>query len=58
MDVYLDNVYQGRVNAYSAMSQPQQVLYSVSGLSAGQHTLKLVKVDGSYIVLDALTTTQ
>lgn len=58
VDVYVDNVYQGRVSAYSASSQPQQVLYSIAGLPQGSHTLKLVKVDGSYIVLDALTITQ
>ena len=57
MDVYLDGVSQGAVNAYAAgvHNQGGQVLFSTTGLGAGQHTLKLVKTSGTYMLLDAVT---
>jgi hypothetical protein len=32
---------------------PQQFLYQVRGLTAGQHTLELVKTGGTYVQVDA-----
>jgi hypothetical protein len=50
--IALDGVAKGTVNADSATRAAQQKLYSVSGLSAGQHTLTVSKVSGSYLVVD------
>ena len=41
-DVYLDGVLQGAVDTYSATEVDQKVLWSISGLTAGNHTLKIV----------------
>ena len=41
-DVYIDSVYQGRVDAYSASNLLQQNLFEKTGLSNGSHTIKLV----------------
>jgi hypothetical protein len=54
VDVYIDGVYQQTVNANSSgNNQGAQQLYSISGLAQGQHTIKLVKKDGVYMLLDA-----
>ena len=58
MEVYLDGVDQGAFSAYSATREPQQVIYSVSGLTPGTHTLEIVKDSGSYMVLDGLDVTR
>jgi Carbohydrate esterase 2 N-terminal len=57
VDVYVDGTFQQTVNAYAAgvHNQGGQVLYSKMGLAAGQHTLKLVKHSGQYMLVDALT---
>lgn len=54
VQVYLDGVLQVTVNAYSPTRKSQQTLWSKSGLMSGTHTLKLVKQDGGYLLLDAL----
>jgi hypothetical protein len=54
VDVYLDGVYQTTVNCTNSTRLPQQTLYSVAGLASGSHTLKLVKKDASFMVVDAL----
>ena len=41
-EVYLDGVLQTTVNQYDPAVVYQQVLWSTSGLSAGNHTLKIV----------------
>ena len=52
--VYLDGVLKKTVNASSAdHNLGGQVVYSVSGLSAGTHLIKLVKVSGQYMLVDA-----
>jgi hypothetical protein len=57
VDVYVDGVYEGSVNAYEAGTHNQggQVLFSTTNLARGQHTLKLVKTSGQYMLVDALT---
>ncbi|MBV9922158.1 MAG: hypothetical protein JOY78_15075 [Pseudonocardia sp.] len=56
VDVYLDGVFQQTVDANGPFhNQGGQVLFSKTGLSAGQHTIKLVKTGGAYMLLDALT---
>jgi hypothetical protein len=44
--IYLDGVDQGTVDTYSAQGQYQAVLYTISGLSQGSHTLA-VEVTGT-----------
>jgi len=51
--VYLDGVFQQTVNCYSTTRIAQQRLFSATNLSAGRHSLKLVKQSGSYLVVDA-----
>jgi hypothetical protein len=41
-------------NAPGVHNQGNQVLFSKTGLAAGQHTLELVKKSGVYMLLDAL----
>jgi hypothetical protein len=50
--VLLDGVSQGTVDAYAATRSAQQVLYSVSGLTPGLHTLTLTKDSGIYMLVD------
>ena len=52
VDVYLDGVFQQRVNCGGA-EQWLQHLWNVTGLPQGTHQLKLVKVSGSSMEVDA-----
>jgi putative Ca2+/H+ antiporter (TMEM165/GDT1 family) len=42
MDIYLDGALQGTADTYSATWAQNQTLATISGLSAGNHTLRLV----------------
>jgi hypothetical protein len=55
--VYLDGNPVQAITSYTSAGAnvPRQVVYSISGLPAGQHTLKVVKTDGTWMLLDALT---
>jgi alpha-L-fucosidase len=53
VDVYIDGTLKKTVSAYSAARAVQVVLYSISNLAAGTHTIKLVKRSGTYMLLDA-----
>jgi hypothetical protein len=57
IDVYLDSVFQQTVDAGSPNlhNQGGQVLYSKTGLPAGQHILTLVKKSGVWMLLDAIS---
>jgi len=50
--VYVDGVLKQTVSCVTAPRSVQQAVYSVSGLSAGAHTLKLVKTSGTYMLVD------
>ena len=52
-DVYIDGVLKKTVSGSSSSRVSQVVLYSVQNLTAGQHTIKLVKRSGTYMLLDA-----
>ncbi len=52
VDVYLNDVFQQRVNC-GGNERWLQHLWSVSGLPKGTHRLKLVKVSGSWMEVDA-----
>jgi len=56
VQVFLDGTLQATVNCNSSIRKVQQVVWSISSLSSGNHTLKLVKQDGQYMLLDALQT--
>ncbi|MEV6874519.1 hypothetical protein [Amycolatopsis sp. NPDC051128] len=50
--VSLDGASQGAVNANATSRHAQQTVYTVSGLTAGRHTLTLTKNSGAYLVID------
>jgi hypothetical protein len=58
LEVYLDGADKGAYSAYSATREAQQVIYSVSGLTPGTHTLEIVKDSGTYLLLDGLDVTR
>jgi hypothetical protein len=53
--VTLDGVAKPAVSANTAQRQSQHPLYSVSGLAAGQHTLTVSKLSGSYFLVDGFS---
>ncbi|KRF18386.1 RICIN domain-containing protein [Paenibacillus sp. Soil787] len=52
-DVYIDGTFQQTINGYYASSRYNKVLYTITGLSYGQHTIKVVKTGGTWMRLDA-----
>ncbi|WP_246466685.1 glycosyl hydrolase family 95 catalytic domain-containing protein [Allocatelliglobosispora scoriae] len=58
VDVYLDNVFQANVNLYVATArQAQAVVYARTGLSNGQHTIRIVNKATAVGMVDALRIT-
>jgi hypothetical protein len=53
--VYVDGQSRGTVDAGAAGRSGQQRVYTVDGLSYGQHTVRLVKTGGTYLLVDRLT---
>jgi lysophospholipase L1-like esterase len=51
---YIDGVFQQTVSCVSSTRVAQVAVFTASGLASGSHTLKAVKVDGTYMLLDAL----
>ncbi|MBW7459685.1 hypothetical protein K0U00_37065, partial [Paenibacillus sepulcri] len=54
MDIYVDGELQQTVSAYSPSRQVQQPVFSIAGLADGPHTIKAVKKNGYYMLLDQL----
>ncbi|MGN7764503.1 X2-like carbohydrate binding domain-containing protein [Paenibacillus sp. 22594] len=56
VQVYLDDAVSPQtVSTYTAgAKEAQQTVYSANGLTDGEHTLKVVKDSGQYMLLDAL----
>ena len=59
-DLYIDDVYKGQVDLYAAQPQWQEVLFSVSGLGAGAHSIRIVVTgtknpasQGTFVFVDA-----
>ena len=50
--VSVDGASKGTVNADTATRAAQVPLYSISGLSSGQHTITLTKQSGQYLLVD------
>jgi hypothetical protein len=55
IDVYIDGEYRQTVNAANPTRLAQQVVYSIDGLAPGVHTVRVVKKDGQYLLLDRFT---
>jgi hypothetical protein len=55
IDVYVDGAKVQTVSAAGSPRLAQQVVASVSGLTKGQHTIKLVKTGGTYMLIDGFT---
>lgn len=53
IDFYVDDVFKSTASAYSTSRVDQTKIYSVSGLTLGNHTIKGVKTSGSYMIMDA-----
>jgi hypothetical protein len=56
--VYIDGVSNQTVSCYASARYYQQVVYTNQNLPPGIHTIKAVKADSSYIILDALVILQ
>lgn len=52
--VYFDGVYQTTLNGVPGPYRSQQVLFQIKNFPRGNHTLKVVKIKGSDLNLDAL----
>ncbi|GGD51411.1 alpha-L-fucosidase [Paenibacillus nasutitermitis] len=57
VDIYIDGVFKQTVNCFSGSRQVQVSVYSIAGLAQGTHTIKGVKKNGTYMLLDALRVT-
>ncbi|MEX2961120.1 alpha-L-fucosidase [Microbulbifer sp. TYP-18] len=61
IEVFIDDVSQGIFSAYASetgsSANSQQKVYETGGLAAGRHTIKLVKLNGSYMQFDKLVVT-
>ncbi len=55
IDVYVDGTKVKTVSANGPVRLAQQPVVSVTGLSTGRHTVKLVKAGGGYLVVDGFT---
>ena len=53
VDVYIDGVFQKTVNCYGTSWFSQVTVFRKTGLSAGTHTIKIVKTGGTNLALDA-----
>jgi len=52
VSVYIDGTLKATVNCYNATRQVQQSVYSISGLSRGNHSIKVVKSTGTNMLVD------
>jgi uncharacterized alkaline shock family protein YloU len=54
IDIYVDGEFQQTISTYQSARQIGQTVYHIAGLSNGEHTLKVVKKSGYYMLLDQL----
>ena len=57
VEIFIDNVSQGTFNTYGSTYAAQQEYFSTSNLSAGSHTVKIVKLGGTWMQLDSIDVT-
>ncbi|WP_309619768.1 alpha-L-fucosidase, partial [Salinibacterium sp.] len=55
-DIYIDGRYFGRYSAFASSYTPQQTIFSTTSLLPSMHTMRVVKVTGDYLQVDALDT--
>ncbi|WP_274653531.1 X2-like carbohydrate binding domain-containing protein [Paenibacillus humicola] len=53
-DVYIDGVLTKTIDTHADVRQPQQAVFSATGLTDGLHTIKVVKKSGQFMLLDTL----
>lgn len=58
IDIYVDNKFMQTISAYHTSRLVGQTVYSLSGLSKGSHTIKVVKKSGTYMILDSIKVKQ
>lgn len=59
-EIFIDDVSQGIFIASKPAAtsyDPEQLIFEISGLTAGKHTIKGVKLNGGYLTLDAFDIT-
>ncbi|MDF2985458.1 MAG: hypothetical protein K0R50_968 [Eubacterium sp.] len=54
MDIYIDGVLKQTVSAYSSDKRSNQLLYSITGLNSGTHTISGVKGTGYLMIVDQI----
>ncbi|MFF7994269.1 right-handed parallel beta-helix repeat-containing protein [Kitasatospora xanthocidica] len=54
VDVYLDDALQATADTSNPTRLAQQTVYSARNLTAGSHTLRVVKKSGTYMLLDRI----
>ena len=54
MDIYVDGDFLQTISTYAPEKQVQQSVYYVDGLTDEEHTVKVVKKSGYYMLLDRL----
>lgn len=54
MEIYIDGQLKQTVNANDNLRQVQQSLYAISGLPKKEHTIKVVKKSGDWMMLDRI----
>jgi hypothetical protein len=57
VEIFLDGTSKGLIDTSATTRSAQAVIYSTSGLSAGSHTIKVVKRSGTYATLDGFNVT-
>ena len=58
LDIYIDGVFKQTANATDSNDGLRKTIYHGSGLTRGNHTLKVVKTGGSYLAIDAFRATE
>jgi hypothetical protein len=58
VDIYVDGAFKKTVDTHSAGRAVQQVVYSISDLPNGSHTIRGVKKSGSFMLVDKLVVRQ
>jgi len=53
IDVFIDGVFVRTVDATNSTRLAQQVVYSQTWTSAGNHTIRVAKRSGTYMLVDA-----
>ncbi len=58
IEVFLDGVSQGAINLHSSVPVSRTTVFSKAGLARKLHTLQVVKLSGSELVIDAFKVTE